>query len=85
MRHLSQNADQVRKGLKDPNDFAEVDTLERWLNTPVPTEAALKAMAAVPLTWPALPSSGVPGFDVGEFARICEAALQATKNMPLKV
>jgi len=40
----------------------------------VPTEAALKAMAAVSLTWPALPSSGVPGFDVGEFARICEAA-----------
>jgi len=74
MRHLSQNADQVRKGLKDPNDFAEVDTLERCLNTPVPTEAALKAMAAVPLTWPALPSSGVPGFDVGEFGRLCESA-----------
>jgi len=74
MRHLSQNAERVRKGLKDANDLAEVDTLERWLNTPVPTEAALKAMAAVSLTWPALPSSGVPGFDVGEFARLCEAA-----------
>ena len=74
MRHLSQNAELVRKGLKELKDLAEVDTLERWLNTPVPTEAALKAMAAVPLTWPALQSSGVPGFDVGEFARLCEAA-----------
>lgn len=74
MRYLSQHANEVKKGLKEPNDLAEVDALERWLNTPLPTEAALKAMAAVPLTWPAIGSSGVPGFDVDEFERLCESA-----------
>jgi hypothetical protein len=37
MRYFSQNADQLRKEVKEPKDLEEVNTLERWLNTPVPT------------------------------------------------
>ncbi len=74
MRYFSQNADQLRKEVKEPKDLEEVNTLERWLNTPVPTESVIKAMSAVPLTWPAIGSHGIPGFDVQEFARLCEAA-----------